>query len=162
MKKAEFEFNLLTPFDYHCNGVLAKAEVLSIKAPVFKQASHVSKIKQYFFVAFKHQWDALTPEQQAKAEADEKKAELEAKENGTPIVDNQTMEVHARQVLGALTACPVLDIAELFKTFAKLLADGTAFIADDNKTPLTSGLVDRLSYEDVERLLGEYIVHFLK
>lgn len=162
MKKTEFEFNLLSPIEYHAGGRAASAQALRVKAPTFKSSSYVAPIKQAILISAKAQANAMSEEERAKLMTQYNDAQKKAKEE-TPS-ETTAAEKHEAEVqysISLLAGCSDVSLDTVLKAFAKLLSEGTAFIDDESKTPLTMDLINRFSYEDVERLLGEYIVYFL-
>jgi len=101
-----------------------------------KQRKHVSKLKQGFFRAI----EALRGTEQAKGSDDKK-------------------DITGQEVLGLLLMSDAVEFDSFLETFMMVVTTGGALI--DGEEPMTAVTWERLSYDDAERMLGEYIAGFM-
>lgn len=136
----QFEYELENPIEYHDGGDLASSKNLVLLAPSFSQIKRAAKLKQGFFQAIKSfQGDKKQDESKNKAANDESDFDADA-------------------VLTVLFMGDI-DIAAYFEDFEKLLTSGVCKV--NGKVELNSIMCSKLSVEDMEKLLAEYIVNFL-
>ena len=133
--KGEITHELTTPFEYHGNGENKTASVIILSAPSNKQRKHAAKLKQYFFQAI----NSLQG-------ADKAEAEENAKDpKGSDIV--------------ALLMMSDVDANDIHEAFKGIITGGCAMV--EGATSLTDSLYEKLSFEDTEEMLGDYLVNFL-
>lgn len=133
--KGDITYDLKTPFEYHGNGENRTASVIILSAPSNKQRKPAAKLKQFFFQAI----NGLQGDEKADAEA---KA---SDPKGSDIV--------------ALLMMSNVDANDVHEAFKGIITGGCAMV--EGATSLTDSLYDKLSFEDTEEMLGDYLVNFL-
>ena len=138
-----FDFTLSDPIEYQAKGENTKASLLELSAPAANNRRKVAKLKQGFMRVVNEIPESA--KQEAKEIVDKK--EGEKKEETSP-----------REIL-ALLQMGSIDYADYIDTFVGLLTSGICKV--EGETPITGLMVDKISCEDLERLMGEYFVNFI-
>lgn len=138
-----FDFTLSEPIDYQAKGENTKSSLLELSAPSGKERKKAARLKQGFMRCINEIPDS--DKQQAK--------ELADKKDGTEKKETKPEEILALLQMGSIDYPDYLDI------FVGLLTSGICKVEGD--TPITSLIVDKISYEDLEKLMGEYFVNFI-
>ena len=137
-KKTEFTFNLSEPIEIAKDGKTEPCDKLLLRAPAFIHRKYSLRIKQSFLRAINN-----LPKTEQKA--DEVKSADEA--------------ITAESIAGLLLMSDI-DIIKVFDDFeALLLSKGICFVSTDKV--MTERHYEQLADEDIDLLLGEYIVNFL-
>lgn len=134
----ELEFHLEEPLEYAHDGDPATTEEITLKAPKTRQRKTVGKLKQYFFRAL--------PKDQT--DDDEKKQDQPQDE----------VEIKGDEIIFLIAQSDV-DYTDFIEQGRKLMLSGTAEVAPG--VPLTDVLIDRMSIDDVDRMIGEYVATFI-
>ncbi len=135
---SEVQYELKNPFDYAYKGDFQAASFITITAPTFKQMDKVTPIKQAFTAAISEVTaDVVTTGD------DDSKADAEA------VTGAQAMQLMHRWS-GDMVKIN-LYAQQLFKLAA--LVDG--------ETDMTAPMIDKMSLNDFEGLLGAYIANFI-
>lgn len=134
-------YTLKHPFQYTSGGDVVDASFITITAPNYKQLQHAVPIKQAFAVAIS---------EISVSDADREKAAAESKEDGEQIKPEQAMQLIYASSRDANKT--LLYAAELFKSGAALI---------DGETKITAPLLEKMSGEDFEGLVGAYLVNFI-
>jgi len=143
-RKREFEFSLAAPIGVHKDGEKHFADKITLVAPSVKNNKSRCIIKQ----AIAH----CIAESQKNRES-----------NSDVVASSETNEDFA--TLGPIMATSLyvfLDsnqILEVINAFTDLLISGCGRVLD---TPLTTFHLEQLDAEDLDKMLGEYIVNFFK
>lgn len=143
--KSQFDFELTTPLKYHKDGDSAEARILVLKAPAKKHRKQSIRIKQGFFQAMQYHQANNSSSEKAVEEA---KKKIEA---GDETITGQ-------EIMMMLYMSDV-DIERFDEAFDKLLLSPGICMVDD-AVQLTGPILDELSEEDTDRLLGEYLENF--
>ena len=138
----EIIYELKTPFDYALKGEKVDASFISITAPSFKQIDKVAPIKQLFTEAISVVMKAETED-----EAEQEQADGDEKEGMTGA---QCIQVLYRSSV---------DVTKVFLYAEQLFKSGVALI--DGETKLTTPLMEKMSLQDFEGLVGAYIANFI-
>jgi hypothetical protein len=136
---SEHIYELKHPFKYANKGEQVDASFITVFAPTFKQIDKVAPIKQAFTVAI----DEISSGQE---DVKEKEGEKES-EGITPS-----------QVLQLLYRANA-DITKLFLHAQELFKSGAALV--DGESKLTIPLMEKMSLDDFEGLVGVYIANFI-
>ena len=135
--KNQIVYELKHPFEYANKGEQVEAQFIELSPPSFKHLQHHLPIKQAFT-----------------------RAALAAAENGEEVEqqsNNETGGLKSGEALLLLTMSdePLNDVfdnaVKLFKTLARV--DGVEL--------LTDGMLQKMSADDFENLVGEYIANFI-
>ena len=129
------QYDLKTPFEYGVKGEVVTAQFITLKAPNFNQFVLAAPIKQAFI-----------------------KAATEINTDGAESAGDTSGEIDAQAAM-QLMATWSGDLGELLKKAAKLFVSGVAKI--DGEAKLTDALISKMSGDDFEALLGEYIANFI-
>ena len=136
--KSEIIVQLTTPLKYSANGGFEEANELILKAPSNKHRRQANELKQGFFRALKGSADAS--------------GNVETTANAS---DHETT---GDEIVTALMMSDI-DYCKYIETFRELLINGICYVTETEK--LTSPLFDKLSLDDTDTLLGEYLANFL-
>ncbi len=139
--KTKFKYTLKVPFQYASgSGDVTDAEFILLKAPTSRNTKQCAALKQGFFRAMREQVVA-SAESQAPSDM-EGAGELE----GDDILSVMYMakQVNMEDLMGVAR--------ELFQSPGIALVDG--------EHKLKTAMLDRLSAEDFEGMLGEYLANF--
>ncbi len=134
----EFTFELTNPVDYQGGGQNLTGKTLTLRAPSYKNRRHCQKLKQLFFKAIKPMM-----EDAKNAAKDKQKGE-----QGNPTGED---------ILNIFLISDV-DMEEVMDVFERLLLDG---ICQIDNFPIPKKMFDQMSLDDMEKLFGEYMSHFL-
>ena len=134
-----YEYTLKVPFEYaYKNGNMQEANFISITAPTIKQIDKFAPIKQAFMAAA------------SEIAANHNTENSDQSGDDVEMSTDQYMLVMYR---GSGDMAQVMIYAqELFKS-------GVALV--DGETKLTQPILDKMSIEDIEGLLGAYIANFI-
>lgn len=135
-----FDFTLSEPIDYQAKGENTKASMLELSAPAVNNRKKVAKMKQGFMRVVNELPDSV------KKEAGELQ-EKDKDEKATPG------EILSLLQMGSI------DYADYIDIFVSLLTSGTCRV--EGEVAITSHMVDKISFEDIEKLMGEYFVNFI-
>lgn len=137
---SEIDYPLTKPFTYATkSGDTAEAAFIRLQEPTSRNSDECAALKQAFF--------------RAQHALQDPNAEDDAGEAAKPE------DVKGADVLVMLAMAPTVDFPEVLRVGKKLFSSGVAQI--DGETKLTIGLMDRMSQEDVETMLGDYLVGFI-
>ena len=134
--KSQIRFVLSSALPYSHKGQMQEGTFVELSAPTGKNTRECAALKQAFF-------RAATRETNASAGGGGG-AEPEAPSGS--------------EVIMALAASKEIDLGEFLSQGRKLLTSGVALV--DGEEKLTGSLVDALSDEDFQNMVGEYLVGF--
>jgi hypothetical protein len=132
----EMEFTLSDPIKYQTGGEHVEGVKLELTAPAVKNRKRAAKLKQGFMRCIND-----LPSEAKKSPEKKQDAKLNPD------------EVLVILQMGSIEYDEYIDI------FVNLLSRGVCKI--DGKEDLTELLAEKISFEDLERLMGEYIVNFI-
>jgi len=141
-KIRQFDFILNVPIKYALDGNETQAQLLALKAPSNKSRKYAAKLKQGFYKSIVALKDTFT-----ESDTSSNKKEENDKFDG-------------EQVVQMLMMAGVVDFEDYLDNFKKLITNHGICRIDD-KMPLNDHLFDEISYDDSERLLGDYLSTFL-
>lgn len=136
-----FNFKLSKPVEIAKKGEVELVFELDIRAPTGANRAQLIRIKQGFFKMI----------MQSSATEDGKAADKE-KDGGNPLAN-----MNGNQVM-MLFYMADIDLPALEEEFKRLLSQGGAFADGVQLTPYH---LDKLDFEEFERLMGEYIKVFI-
>lgn len=131
-----FDFNLSGPINYHAEGTSEEGHSLTLAAPSVKARKKSAKLKQGVMRA------VSSLQGNADTQSDKKGKE----------------DIKGEEIL-ALIQMSDIDYGEYIDTFIDLLCKGVCKIED--KVEITSNIAEDISFEDMEKLMGEYLVNFI-
>ena len=131
-----FEFTLSSPVKFHEKGETVESFLLELMAPSAKNRKKIAKLKQGFM--------RVVGELQ-----NDKPAQKEEKGDH---------KVKPEEIL-ALLQMGSIDYADYIDIFMDLLTSGICNA--DGSTSLTVSMAESISFEDIEKLMGEYLVNFI-
>lgn len=134
----ELRFDLKNPVEFSLNGELAKGEFILCKGPTFKESKQCSILKQAFFRAL--------PDIDSNTDVPEK-------------TDDSPVDIKGTDVIVLLSRSKEVDLGMVLDVAKKLLTSGVAMMEGEVK--LTSYVIDKMTYYDFERLVGEYMANFI-
>lgn len=134
---SEVNYELKGKLEYAFKGELKQAMFVTLSAPAFKQVDKVAPLKQALTAAIRD-LPTPNPEHKAASASDEKIT-------GPEII----------QILYQGTG----EMARVLAHARQLFISGVALI--DGETRFTLPLIDDMSMDDVEGMLGEYLAAFI-
>lgn len=132
-----FDFTLSESIEYQSEGSTQTASMLELTAPSVNNRKRVAKLKQGFMRAIN---------------------DLQGDKSVEGGEKDKDHKIKPEEVL-ALLQMGSVEYDEYIDIFVNLLVSGVCKI--DGKEPLTAIRVDNISFTDIERLLGEYLVNFI-
>lgn len=130
------DVELSQPLEYSSKGQAMEAKSITLYAPTRKAFKHNAKLKQLTMQAM-----ASMAESRTASTADSSENELRGKDLMTMLYASD------------------IDIDELSNTFQTIVTNSSAAKIGDET--ITEHLLDKLSMDDYDNLMGEYIVTFL-
>ena len=148
MISTEFEMDI-TPVTVGIAGEMQEASKVILKAPGGQNRRDAITLKNAVTKAMFHAQDLF-------------KSKIEdAKEEPAKPKEDETEEGGGDALLMTLYASDA-DIDNLYVSFSKMLANGCGSIVGENREGnLDVEIFDKIYFEDQERMLGEYLNHFL-
>lgn len=138
--KKTFDFTLESPIEIHKGGEIIKSDLLTLKAPSKKNRKQTVKIKQLFFQAMSFHTSKVTDQ--------DKKNQASGDESMT-----------GAEIMVMLYMSDI-DMEVFDERFSKLfLSPGVVMIDDD--VQLTEQLFEKISDDDLDKMVGGYLEHFL-
>ncbi len=137
--KTEHEVVLTSLVKYSHAGESLEATSVLLIAPSANQLKNTVSLKQYFFQAITSMDDGKEGDDKAKAKA-------------------KDIEMDGGAVMSMMYMSKI-DMNDLFDDAKKLLTSGVAKL--DGKEPLTDALIEKISVNDYEKIVGEYLVNFI-
>ena len=138
-----FDFTLSEPIKYQKDGANTEASMLELTSPAVNNRKKVARMKQGFMRVI-----GELPES----------AKLEAKESADKKEDDEKEKTNPREILSLLQMGSI-DYADYVDIFVSLLTSGICKV--EGETPITAHMLDKVSFEDIEKLMGEYFVNFI-
>ena len=132
----EVTYTLETPLKYAYRGEPMDGEFITLKAPTSRNMAECAALKQAFFRALP---------QDGAVEAD--------------TTDTGDAEITGEGVMTLITMSKDVELASVLVTGRELLTSGVALIEGEEK--LTKPLLDNISQDDLEGMLGEYLANFI-
>lgn len=141
--KREFEYSLQVNISIHKNGEKQFANKIKLLAPSSAQRTNRCIIKQAFMNAGKKSGGGDS-----------------SGSSQTQTSDDQDIEItNAEQVAGMLYSnLDYNEISRVMEAFIDLLTSGCGIALEER---LTTFHIDQIDSEDLDNMLGEYIVNFL-
>ena len=136
---AEHIYELKTAFSYAFKGESVDASFISLTAPTFKHIDKVAPIKQAFTLAISEISSG------SNVDTEDKEAEEEKK-----ITGGECMQIFYRSTV---------DITKVMLHAEQLFKSGVAMV--DGEVKLTTPLMEKMSLDDFEGLVGAYVANFI-
>lgn len=133
--KTQFDFPLTSPFEYAHKGSQQEAAFIRLTAPTSRNSRECAALKQAFWRS------ADRPEG--------------GKDDGKDV----EIDIKGPDVIVMLAMSRDVELADVLDVARHLFTKGKVAVVD-GETPLTKPLIDDMSQEDVEAMLGEYLVNF--
>jgi len=144
----QIEVSLNDPIEAHIRGEAQECEVVVLTAPASKHRSQVARIKN--FCAY-HVDKHIT----ARATPDDKGGKPAPAKGG----DDEKFTGETLMTILALAQIEDENAMEtVYNLFQKIIVDGCGSVHGET---LNAHLFDKLSFDDMERMFGEYVVTFL-
>ena len=134
-----FDHELELPFQYAYKGDLQEASFVTLKAPSSKHISYCADLKQAFM-------RALPTDGGASA------AEGDKDGKGVDDLDGES-------IMMLISMSKDVDLKTVLISARELFASGLAFV--DGETKMTKPMVDEMSQDDLENMLGKYYLNFI-
>jgi hypothetical protein len=137
IQKIEFEYILKTKFGYASKGETAEATFITLFAPTSKTTRQCAALKQAFFRAMGEQEGGGGEEQ-----------------------TDSSFDIEGSDVMALLAMSKNVDLPDVIDISKQLFKmPGIALV--DGETKLGESLIDRMSVDDIEDMLGEYMINFI-
>jgi hypothetical protein len=139
-EETEFQYVLKQPFSYASHGEQVDAKFIAFTAPTSKTSRECAALKQSFF-----------------------RAMSERNEAGGQTVSTATeveTEIESADVIALLAMSKDVDLPEVMD-IAKRLFQMPGIALVDGETKFGTSLVDKVSIDDFEDMIGEYMVNFI-
>ena len=134
--KTEFKYVLKTSFEYSKKGEILSAQFISLTAPTSRTTAECAALKQAFFRAMGEQ------------------------EGGDPDKMDQDFDIEGSDIMTLIAMAKSVDLPDVLAIGKKLFQQpGIALI--DGEIKFGNELMNRMSVDDLEDLLGEYLVNFI-
>lgn len=138
-QKSEFQFPVTSPFQIAAKGNVEDATFITFHAPTAKVIGECSSLKQAFFRAFTESGERNTSSE-TQADPD--------------------VEIFGHDVIDLLASSSNVDMPDVMDIAKKLfMAPGIALVNGEIK--FGTAVVDRMSAEDFQNAVGEYLVFFV-
>jgi hypothetical protein len=134
---AEYTYELKKPFDYARKGDMVTANFVTMAAPSFREIEKVAPIKQALVAAISDITEVSLGQEEAQGEA------------------GDITGAHVVQLLYRAKG----SITGVMKHAEKLFKSGVALL--DGEEKITDALLQKMSMEDFEGMLGDYIANFI-
>ena len=137
--KTEFQYVLQTPFEYASAGNVVEASFVSLKAPASRNSRECAQLKQAFWRSVEaNELEAKNPEDFG---------EKESQVDGQAIMMVMAMSKH-------------VDLGDVIEAAKHLFTKGKVALID-GEVPMTKPTLDEMSHEDVDAMVGDYMVNFI-
>jgi len=134
--KTEFKYVLKSPFSYSKDGQVIDAQFITLKAPTSRTTTECASLKQAFFRAMSEQ------------------------EGGDADKADPDFDISGSDIMTLIAMSKSVDLPEVLAIGKKLFQQpGIALV--DGETKLGNELMNRMSVDDLEDLLGDYLVNFI-
>jgi hypothetical protein len=134
---SEVRYELKSQFEYANKGLNEKASYILLKAPTSESIDDASDLKEYFFRAIEG---------------------MSSKSDSQQSSDDSSID--AEQMILTLSMSKEVKLKEVLKTARRLFIESKCALVD-GEVPLHQGTIDKISIEDFEGMVGEYLVNFI-
>lgn len=131
----EYQYDLKRKFNYAKSGESKEASFILLKAPNSTNRKECAQLKQAFFRS------------------------LPEPKESTDNKDEDSVDIKAGDVMVLIARSPNVDYAEFLEIASKLMISNVALV--DGDTKLTIPIMNQMSNDDVEGMVGEYMVNFI-
>jgi len=132
----EITVTLTQPIEYAKGGELEAGTFVTLAAPTSRNMTECATLKQAFFRALP------------------KTGEVEAEDSG-----QGDAVINGEAIMTLITMSKDVELGSVLLTAKELLTSGVALVEGEEK--LTKPLFDKLSQDDMELLVGEYLANFI-
>ncbi len=146
-RPTKYEYPLKDKITYTLDGHVETAEFFELRAPTSRNRRECALLKQSFFVALKEQQTSVTDEEREKAK--ERLSETE----------DEDLTLDGDEILAIMSMAGGIELDKVIDLSVKLFTNGAAFV--DARVKVNQQHIDRLSYDDLESMTGEYLKTFL-
>ena len=141
------DYRLSQPVPYADQGETVEGEVLVCTAPKGKNRKDVTKLKQMFFRSLPDQDSASIEKAQAAKELKEEEA------------SEEDISINGNEILFIVMQSAKVEYDDFIELGRKVLSSGCCSI--DGVKEVNSTIIDRLSVEELENVVGEYVAFFI-
>lgn len=136
--KTEITYTLQTPIKYAHKGEQEEGSFVILKAPTSRNMKECADLKQAFFRAL--------PKPGSSGENDS-------------TVDTEDEGIPGDAIMAMIMVSNDVELATVLATGRELLTSGVALVEGEEK--LTKPLLDSMSADDLEGMIGEYMGNFI-
>ena len=137
--KTQFDYELESTFSYAYKDDMQEASFITLKAPSSKNVSQCAELKQAFMRALP-------------TDTSHTVGENESESKGLDDLDGESIMMLIYMSKDVSLKSVLLEAKELFSS-------GLAFV--DGETKVTKPILDKMSQDDLENMLGEYYLNFI-
>ena len=140
MLKKEFEYKLIEGFDFQNTKAqkLETAQTLTMIAPSMNNRSYRTILQQSLMRAI---------------------SDLQSRQNLNQSEEKQSQDALTGAMIFSILSTSSINLEDCYNAFEKLLIGGLCKI--NSSVNLTADLFKKISLDDIECMLGEYIANFL-
>jgi len=131
-EKSEIDYHLTTPVSYSHGGEKAEAQFIRLTAPTSRHSRECAALKQAFFRSCPQDREANP--------------------------DAEIGEVAGHDVIVTIASSRDVSLPDVIDVARKLFTSGVAMV--DGEVKLTQHLIDAMSQDDLEGMVGDYMVGF--
>lgn len=135
--KNSFDFELEEILEYAKGGEMEEAQMITLFAPTSRVMDHCANLKQAFF-----------------------RAMPEAKPDQALPDDISDVEIDGDQIMLLITASRDVSLASTLATARELFTSKDIAMVD-GEVKLTKPMLEQLSNDELERMLGQYLSNFI-
>lgn len=145
----EFQYDLKHPFEYYHGGDIHEAQFILLSAPTSRHSDECSVLRQAFGRATATIADLAGDSSRDSADGDEKETAEEKTITGSDVISMLAMSSG-------------VNLAKVMSTGIKLFTTKSPSVVAkvDGEIALNKELIGRMMLEDLEAMLGEYLVNF--
>lgn len=141
IENEEVDFPLTKAFDYSLKGQTESATFIRLVAPSAKQLKHCTELKQAFY-------RAMSGIQEKGSDRKEQPEPTDGKLEG-------------KDIIRMLYISEKVEMSSILVSAIELFASGVAVVDGEEKAKLTKPLIQEMSADDLENMLGEYLANFI-
>lgn len=156
--KTEFTFTLTSPVTYKPDnsGEQSETSTLTLKAPTNKQRTQRNKLKQYVLQSMFERQEKIQDSESLKNLQDE--VDTDKLKKAEDMTDEE-IERQGEILVMSLYGSKMVDSNVLIEEFLVLLQQ-VCFLEKDKN--ITKPVFEKMTPDDTDRLLGAYLVNFIR
>jgi hypothetical protein len=146
-RPTKHEYPLKDKITYTFEGHVETAEFFELRAPTSRNRRECALLKQSFYVALKEQQTSISDDEREKAK------------DRLNDASDEDLSLDGDEILAIMSMAGGIELDKVIDLAVKLFTNGAAFV--DARVKVNQQHIDRLSYDDLESMTGEYLKVFL-